>query len=168
LVIFTDVAINIAPDLSTKKDIVQNAIDFAHKLNINSPQVALLAAIETVMESIPATLDAAVLCKMADRGQITGGILDGPLSIDLAVSKEAMELKHFKPILADKPDIFVAPDLNSGNIAIKVLDYMANAQSAGIVVGAKVPIILMRRSSPAVEYIISCALAKLYVQEIKS
>jgi phosphotransacetylase len=99
---------------------------------------------------------------MAERGQITGGVLDGPISIDLAISKEAMKIKRFQPVLPGLPDIFISPDLNSGNIAVKILDYLAGGQSAGIVVGAKVPIILMRRSSPAIEHLLSCALAKIY------
>jgi phosphotransacetylase len=160
--IFSDVAINIAPDISMKKDIVQNAINFMHALGVSKPNVAILAAVETVSENIQATLDAAVLCKMAERGQITGGILDGPISIDLAISKEAMQIKRFQPVLPDLPDIFISPDLNAGNIAVKILDYLAGGQSAGIVVGAKVPIILMRRSSPAIEHLLSCALAKIY------
>ena len=162
LLILTDVAINISPDLLIKKEIVQNAIDFAQALDVRVPSVALLSFVETVMPDVAASTDAAVLCKMAERGQITGGVLDGPLSIDLAISEEAAALKHFKRILPVNPDIFVVPDLNSGNITFKVLDYMAGAQSAGIVLGAKVPVILVRRSSPAVEHLISCALAKIY------
>lgn len=167
IAIFTDPAVNIAPDLTTKKNMVQNAIDFAHALGIKAPNVALLAATESVLENMPSTLDAAVLCKMAERGQITGAVLDGPISIDLAISEEAMQAKRFKPGLKGLPDIFVAPDIDSCNIGIKILDYMANGQSAGIVLGAKIPVILMRRSSPAVEHVISCALAKIYAKWAK-
>ncbi|MCL5260679.1 MAG: bifunctional enoyl-CoA hydratase/phosphate acetyltransferase [Gammaproteobacteria bacterium] len=162
LMIFSDAAINIAPDLLTKKDIVQNAIDFAHALGILHPNVALLSFVENVMASSQDSMNSAMLCKMAERGQIKGGILDGPISIDLAVSKAAMQDKRFNRILPELPDIFIAPDINAANIGIKILDYFANAQSSGIVVGTKVPVVLMRRSSPPVEHHISCALAKIY------
>ena len=162
LLIFSDAAINVTPDLEAKIDIVQNAIFFAHALGIKKPNVALLASVETVLEYMPANMDAAILCKMAERGQITGGILDGPLSVDLAISKEAMRLKHFTPILPGLPDIFIAPDLNVANIATKLVSYLAHSQSGGIVVGATVPVVLMRRSSPVPELLLSCALAKIY------
>lgn len=162
IMIFTDVAVNVLPDIPAKADIIKNAIGFANAIGIKLPQIALLAAVENVYENNPATVDAAILCKMAERGQLGNCKIDGPLSIDLAVSKEAAKDKHFTPILDEKPDIFVVPDLNAGNIAIKILDYFANGQSAGIVVGAKIPVIVMRRSSPATEHLVSCALAKMY------
>ena len=130
IMIFTDAALNIMPDLETKKHMIENAIEFAQALDIKLPRIALLAAIETISESIPATVDAAILSQMAARGQIKNCIIDGPLSIDLAISKEAAEAKHFTPFLDTKPDIFVPPDLNSCNIAIKVMDYLAHGQSA--------------------------------------
>ncbi len=167
IMIITDAAINISPDLETKKHMIENAVDFAQALGIEKPRVALLAAIETISESNPATIDAALLSHMACRGQIKNCIVDGPLSIDLAISEKAAEAKHFTPFLDTKPDIFVLPDLNSCNIAIKVMDYLAHGQSAGIVLGTQVPIILMRRSSPAIEHLISCALAKLYINNKK-
>ncbi len=163
IAIFTDAVVNIMPDLATKKNIIENAIDLAQALSIKIPRIAILAAVETITESIPATIDAAILSHMATRNQIKNCIIDGPLSIDLAVTPKAAIDKHFKPVLDEKPDIFVVPDLNSGNIAIKILDNLANGQNAGLVLGAKVPIILMSRSSVASEHLISCALAKLYV-----
>jgi phosphotransacetylase len=162
IMIFTDVAVNILPDVSTKVDILKNAIEFANSIGIDMPRIAVLAAVESVTENNPATIDAALLCKMAERGQIGKCKIDGPLSIDLAVSEQAAKDKNFTPVLDEKPDIFLAPDLNSGNIGIKILDYFANGQSAGIIVGAKIPLIVMRRSSPATEHLVSCALAKMY------
>lgn len=160
--IFSDAAINIYPDLETKKHIIENAIDMAHALNIEKPQIAVLAAVETVMESNQATVDAGNLKQMAQEGQFKNCLLDGPLSIDLAVSKKAAMAKHFTPTLTEQPDVFIAPDLNSANILVKTLDYLANGQSAGIVLGAQVPIIMMSRSSAAIKHLLSCALAKLY------
>jgi phosphate acetyltransferase len=162
LMIITDAALNIVPDLATKQDILLNAIDFANSIGIKLPRVAVLAAAEDVAIGNSATVDAAILCKMVERGQIKGCKVDGPLSIDLAISKQAAIDKKFTPMLDEKPDIFLMPDLNAANIAVKILDYLAGGQSAGIVLGARVPIIMMRRSSPAVEFVISCALAKLY------
>lgn len=166
LMIFTDAAVNISPDATTKKTIIENALKLSKALGIKNPKIALLAAVENVNVNNQATTDAAILCKMAKRGQLSGFTtdceIDGPLSIDLAISKEAAVAKHFTPVLTGLPDIFLAPDLNAGNIAIKILDYLANGEGAGIVLGAQVPIILTRRSSPAVEFIVSCALAKIY------
>ncbi|GAB7563476.1 phosphate acetyltransferase [Methylobacillus methanolivorans] len=157
--IITDAAINIAPDLLAKADIVQNAIDLAHVLGVASPKVALLAAVETVSPNMPATLDAAVLCKMADRGQITGGVLDGPLAFDNAVSSEAAQIKGIRSEVAGVADILVAPDLESGNMLAKQLEYLGNAHSAGIVLGVKVPVVLTSRADPKPSRLASCAVA---------
>jgi phosphotransacetylase len=142
----TDAAINIAPALSDKVDIVQNAIDLAHVLGIETPRVAILSAVETVNSDIPSTLDAAALCKMADRGQIIGGILDGPLAFDNAVSEEAARTKGIVSAVAGRADILLVPDLEAGNMLAKQLTYLAGADSAGIVLGARVPIVLTSRS----------------------
>jgi phosphotransacetylase/acyl dehydratase len=144
--IITDAAVNIFPNLEDKVDIVQNAIDLAHVLNIANPKVALLSAVETVTSKIPSTLDAAALCKMADRGQITGGILDGPLAFDNAISAEAARTKHVTSPVAGDLDIMVAPDLESANMLFKQLTYLAGAEGAGIVLGTRVPVILTSRS----------------------
>ena len=142
----TDAAINIYPTLTDKRDIIQNAIELVHSLGIPQPRVAILSAIETVTESIRSTLDAAALCKMADRGQITGGILDGPLAFDNAVSTEAAKTKGIVSPVAGRADIFVVPDLEAGNMLAKQLEYLAEAEMAGIVLGARVPIILTSRA----------------------
>ena len=142
----TDAAINVYPTLADKRDIIQNAIDLAHALGIPAPRVAILSAIEIVTEKIKSTLDAAALCKMADRGQITGGILDGPLAFDNAVSAESAKTKGIVSPVAGRADIFVVPDLEAGNMLAKQLEYLAEAQMAGIVLGARVPIILTSRS----------------------
>src|SRR5271166_2249349 len=157
----TDAAINIYPTLSDKHDIVQNAIDLAHALGIPQPHVAILSAVETVTESIRSTLDAAALCKMADRGQITGGILDGPLAFDNAVSEEAAKTKGIVSPVAGRADIFVVPDLVAGNMLAKQLEYLAEAQIAGIVLGASVPIILTSRADETLARLGSCAIALL-------
>ncbi|MEP7097458.1 MAG: bifunctional enoyl-CoA hydratase/phosphate acetyltransferase [Dokdonella sp.] len=159
----TDAAINIYPDLATKRDIVQNAIDLAHALNIALPKVAILSAVETVTPKITSTVEAAALCKMADRGQITGGVLDGPLAFDNAISREAADAKHIVSPVAGDADILVVPDLESGNMLAKQLVYLAGAESAGIVLGARVPIMLNSRSDPALSRLASCALALLFV-----
>ena len=142
----TDAAVNIAPDLVTKADIVQNAIDLAQVLGVETPKVAILAAVETVNPKMQATLDAAALCKMADRGQITGGILDGPLAFDNAISEEAAKTKKIVTPVAGKADILLVPDLEAGNMLAKQLQYLAGADSAGIVLGARVPIVLTSRA----------------------
>lgn len=160
----SDAALNIAPDLADKRDIVQNAIDCAHAMDIPDPRVAILAAVETVNPKMNSTLDAAALCKMADRGQIVGGRLDGPLAFDNAISVEAAEAKGIRSDVAGRADILIVPDIESGNILAKQLFYLANAQSAGIVMGARVPIMLTSRSDPEASRLASCALAILVSQ----
>ncbi len=159
--LITDAAINIIPELEDKVDIVQNAIDLAHALGIPEPKVALLSAIETVNPKIKSTLDAAALCKMADRGQITGGILDGPLAFDTAVSVKAATIKNLVSPVTGQADILVVPDLESGNMLAKQLEYLGGAQLAGIVLGARVPAILTSRADSAETRLTSCAVAVL-------
>jgi phosphate acetyltransferase len=146
MLLVTDAAINIYPKLEEKVDIVQNAIDLAHVLGIEQPKVAILSAVETVNPKMESTIEAAALCKMADRGQITGGILDGPLAFDNAISEEAAKTKHIVSPVAGQADILLVPDLEAGNILAKQLSYLAGAESAGIVLGARVPIILTSRA----------------------
>jgi len=159
VVIVTDAAINIAPDLDAKVDICQNAIDLAVALGLELPKVAILAAVETVNSKMPATIDAACLCKMAERGQIRGGLLDGPLAFDNAISKEAAKIKGIESEVAGDPDILLVPDLEAGNILAKQLILLANADSAGLVLGARVPIVLTSRSDSVRSRIASCAVA---------
>jgi len=159
--LITDAAINIDPELEDKVHIVQNAIDLAHALGIPEPKVALLSAIETVNPKIQSTLDAASLCKMADRGQITGGILDGPLAFDTAVSQKAADIKKLVSPVVGQADIPVVPDLESGNMLAKQLEYLGGAQMAGIVLGARVPTILTSRADSAETRLTSCAVAVL-------
>lgn len=159
--LITDAAVNIYPTLEDKVDIVQNAIDLAHALDIPEPKVAILSAVETVTPKIVSTIDAAALCKMADRGQITGGVLDGPLAFDNAVNLQAAEIKHIHSPVAGAADILIVPDLESGNMLAKQLEYLADAEAAGIVVGARVPIILTSRSDSAKSRLASCAVAVL-------
>lgn len=166
--LITDAAINIDPDLREKRDIVQNAIDLAVALGIQSPRVALLAAVETVDAKMRATIDAASLCKMAERGQITGGLLDGPLALDNAVSLSAAKTKGIISSVAGQADILVVPDLEAGNILAKQLEYLADAASAGIVLGARVPIVLTSRADPAPVRVASCALALLLAAKAKA
>ncbi len=161
VLIVTDAAINIAPALEDKVDICQNAIDLAVLLGVDCPKVAILAAVETVNPKMPATLDAAALCKMAERGQIRGGILDGPLAFDNAISREAAETKGIESEVAGDPDILLVPDLEAGNILAKQLSFLANADSAGLVLGARVPIILTSRADSVRSRIASCAVAVL-------
>ncbi len=161
VLIVTDAAINIAPTLDDKVDICQNAIDMARALGLARPKVAILAAVETVNSKMPATLDAAALCKMADRDQITGATLDGPLAFDNAISKEAAAIKRIRSEVAGDPDILLVPDLEAGNMLAKQLSFLANADSAGIVLGARVPIILTSRSDSVRSRIASCAVAVL-------
>lgn len=168
VLIVTDGAINIAPTLEDKVDICQNAIDLAISLGLEKPKVAILAAVETVTSKMPATLDAAALCKMAERGQIKGGILDGPLAFDNAISKEAARTKGIKSTVAGDPDILLAPDLEAGNILAKQLSFLANADSAGMVLGARVPIILTSRADSVRSRIASCAVAKLVAHARRS
>jgi len=159
--LITDAAINIVPELEDKVHIVQNAIDLAHALGIPEPKVALLSAVETVNPKIKSTLDAAALCKMADRGQITGGILDGPLAFDTAVSVKAAAIKKLVSPVTGQADILVVPDLESGNMLAKQLEYLGGAQLAGIVLGARVPTILTSRADSAETRLVSCAVAVL-------
>ena len=163
--LITDAAINIHPDLACKRDIVQNAIELAQALEIDTPKVALLSAVETVNANIPSTLDAAALCKMADRGQITGGILDGPLAFDNAISAEAAKIKGIVSPVAGDADILLAPDLEAGNMMAKQLMYLAGADAAGLVLGASVPIILTSRADDALTRLASATLAQLYVHK---
>ena len=161
VLVVTDAAINIAPTLEDKVDICQNAIDLARALGVNEPKVAILAAVETVTSKMPATIDAAALCKMADRGQIKGGLLDGPLAFDNAISKDAAKIKGIRSDVAGDPDILLCPDLESGNMLAKQLSFLANADSAGLVLGAKVPVILTSRADNVRARIASCGVAKL-------
>ena len=159
--IITDAAVNIAPDLKTKIDITQNAIDLAHAMGLEQPLVAILSAMETVNPDVPSTIEAAALCKMADRGQITGGLLDGPFALDNAISPEAAAVKKIVSPVAGKADILVVPDLESGNMLAKSLSFLAGADAAGIVLGARVPIILTSRADSHLTRLASCAVAAL-------
>jgi phosphate acetyltransferase len=161
VLIVTDGAINIAPTLEDKVDICQNAIDLAVSLGVERPKVAILAAVETVTSKMPATIDAAALCKMAERKQITGAVLDGPLAFDNAISKEAAKTKGIASEVAGDPDILLAPDLEAANMLAKQLTFLANADSAGLVLGARVPIILTSRADSVRSRIASCAVAML-------
>jgi phosphate acetyltransferase len=158
----TDAAINIFPDLDAKRDIVQNAIDLFTQVGLGTPRVAILSAVETVTSKIPSTIEAAALCKMADRGQITGGILDGPLAYDNAVDPEAARIKGIKSEVAGRAQILIVPDLEAGNMLAKNLAFMAKADTAGIVLGARVPIILTSRADSVRSRMASCAAAVLY------
>jgi phosphate butyryltransferase len=162
LLMITDAAINIAPDLMTKADIVQNAIDLAHSLGIEAPKVGVLSAVETVNPAIPSTLDAAILSKMADRGQITGGLVDGPLAMDNAVDMGAARTKGITSLVAGRAEILVAPNLESGNMLAKELTFLAHAEAGGIVVGAQVPVILTSRADDEMARLASCAVAALH------
>jgi phosphotransacetylase len=161
VLVVTDAAINIAPTLDEKVDICQNAIDLMISLGLKRPKVAILAAVETVTSKMPATTDAAALCKMADRGQITGGLLDGPLAFDNAISKEAAKIKGITSQVAGDPDILLAPDLEAGNMLAKQLTFLANADAAGLALGARVPIILTSRADNVRSRIASCGVAVL-------
>jgi phosphate acetyltransferase len=160
-IIISDAAVNITPTLEAKLDIVQNAIDLARALRVNEVRVAILSAMETVNPNVPSTVEAAALCKMADRGQITGGILDGPLALDNAISLEAAEIKRIKSPVAGRANVLIVPDLEAGNMLAKSLIFLANADSAGIVLGAKVPIILTSRADSVMARLASCAVAVL-------
>jgi phosphotransacetylase len=161
VLIVTDGAINIAPTLEDKVDICQNAIDLAKSFGIERPKVAILAAVEVVNSRMPATLDAAALCKMAERGQIKGGLLDGPLAFDNAISREAADIKGIVSEVAGDPDVLLAPDLEAGNMVAKQLSFLANADSAGLVLGARVPVILTSRADSLRSRVASCAVAAL-------
>ena len=158
----TDAAINIFPDLDAKRDIVQNAIDLFAQVGLGTPRVAILSAVETVTSKIPSTIEAAALCKMAERGQITGGILDGPLAFDNAIDIEAARIKGIKSEVAGRAQILVVPDLEAGNMLAKNLSFLAKADAAGIVLGARVPIILTSRADSVRSRMASCAVAVLY------
>ena len=158
----TDAAVNIFPTLEDKVDIVQNAIDLTHALRIERPKVAILSAVETITSKMPSTIDAAALCKMADRGQITGAVLDGPLALDNAINRDAASIKHIVSPVAGDADILLVPDLEAGNMLAKELSFLANADAAGIVLGARVPIILTSRSDNVRTRMASCAVAALY------
>jgi phosphate acetyltransferase len=158
----TDAAVNIFPTLDDKVDIVQNAIDLARALGIERPKVAILSAVETVTSKIPSTVEAAALCKMAERGQITGAILDGPLAFDNAISAEAARIKHITSPVSGDADILVVPDLEAGNMLAKNLTFLARADAAGIVLGARAPIILTSRADSERTRMASCAVAALY------
>ncbi|MDY6890969.1 MAG: bifunctional enoyl-CoA hydratase/phosphate acetyltransferase [Pseudomonadota bacterium] len=162
--VITDAAINVVPDLMVKRDIVQNAIDFCQSLGNPSPKVAILAAVEKVKPNMPSTLDAAALCKMADREQITGGILDGPLAFDNAISLQAALDKHIHSPVSGDADILLAPDLEAANMIAKQLIYLAEAKSAGLALGAKVPVILTSRAEGPLGRMASCALASYMVK----
>jgi phosphate acetyltransferase len=158
----TDAAINIFPDLDAKRDIVQNAIDLFTQVGLGTPRVAILSAVETVTSLIPSTIEAAALCKMADRGQITGGLLDGPLAFDNAVDLDAARIKGIKSEVAGRAQILVVPDLEAGNMLAKNLAFLAKADAAGIVLGARVPIVLTSRADSVRTRMASCAVAVLY------
>jgi phosphate acetyltransferase len=157
--IITDAAVNIAPTLEEKVDIVQNAIDLAHALHAPDVRVAILSAMETVNAKVPSTVEAAALCKMADRGQITGALLDGPLALDNAISPEAAAIKHIVSPVAGRANVLVVPDLEAGNMLAKSLSFLAHADAAGIVLGARVPIILTSRADSLLTRLASCAVA---------
>jgi phosphate acetyltransferase len=163
-IVVTDAAINIFPTLKDKVHIIQNAIDLLHALGLSQPKVAILSAMETVNPDVPSTVEAAALCKMADRKQITGGILDGPLALDNAINLEAAQIKKIDSPVAGMADILVAPDLEAGNMLAKSLSFMANAVAAGIVLGARVPIILTSRADSVTTRLASCAVAALVAQ----
>ena len=159
--IISDAAVNIAPTLEVKVDIVQNAIDLAKALGIDVPRVAILSAMETVNPKVPSTVEAAALCKMADRGQITGGVLDGPLALDNAISAEAAAIKQIVSPVAGRANILIVPDLEAGNMLAKSLSFLASADAAGIVLGARVPIVLTSRADSLSTRLASCAVASL-------
>ncbi len=165
--LITDAAINIYPTLEDKQDILQNVLDLAHALHISHPKVAILSAVETVNPKIQSTVDAAALCKMADRGQITGGVIDGPLAFDNAVSEAAARTKGIVSPVAGKADILLVPDVESGNMLAKQLEYMGGAEGAGVVLGSRVPIILTSRSDDTTSRMASCAIAVLQAHKLR-
>lgn len=163
-IIITDAAINIQPTLEDKRDIIQNAIELAHAIGVAEPKVAILSAVETITVKIPSTLEAGALCKMADRGQITGGLLEGPLAFDNAIDEQAARTKGIISPVAGKADILIVPDLEAGNMLAKQLTFMAGAEAAGIVLGARAPIILTSRADSARTRLASCAVAVLFAE----
>jgi phosphate acetyltransferase len=162
--IISDAAINIAPTLDDKVHIVQNAIDLAKALGATEARVAILSAMETVNSKVPSTVEAAALCKMAERGQITGGILDGPLALDNAIDLHAAQIKHIQSPVAGRANVLIVPDLEAGNMLAKSLSFLAGAEAAGIVLGAKVPVILTSRADSNTARLASCAVASLVAQ----
>jgi phosphate acetyltransferase len=162
--IISDAAVNIAPTLEDKVDIVQNAIDLAHALRMPQVRVAILSAMETVNPQVPSTVEAAALCKMADRGQITGAVLDGPLALDNAISLEAAQIKKIDSPVAGRANVLIVPDLEAGNMLAKSLSFLAKADCAGVVLGAKVPIILTSRADSVMARLASCAVAVFVAQ----
>jgi len=162
--IVTDAAVNIAPTMEEKVDIIQNAIDLAHALHFAEVRVAILSAMETVNPKVPSTVEAGALCKMADRGQITGAILDGPLALDNAISLESVKIKRIESPVAGRANVLVVPDLEAGNMLAKSLSFLASADAAGIVLGARVPIILTSRADSVMTRLASCAVASLVAQ----
>jgi len=163
LLLITDAAINVEPDLTAKRDIAQNAIDLAHALGVTKPKIAILAAVEHVDQRFRSTVDAAALCKMSDRGQITGAVLDGPLAFDNAISREAANAKGIVSPVSGEVDILLVPDIEAGNMVAKQLTYLADARTAGIVLGGRVPVILTSRSGNAFGRVVSIALAALVI-----
>jgi phosphate acetyltransferase len=164
----TDAAINIFPDLDAKRDIIQNAVDLFTQVGLGTPRVAILSAVETVTSKIPSTIDAAALCKMADRGQITNAIIDGPLAFDNAISPEAAKIKGIQSPVAGKAQILVVPDLEAGNMLAKNLIFLSKADSAGLVLGARVPVVLTSRADSVRSRMASCAAAVLYAAARRS
>jgi phosphate acetyltransferase len=167
LLMITDAAVNIYPTLEDKADIVRNAIDLARALGIARPRVGILSAVETVTPKIPSTIEAAALCKMAERGQITGGVLDGPLAFDNAISAEAAAVKGIESEVAGRADILLVPDLEAGNMLAKQLTFLAGARAAGIVLGARVPIVLTSRADSERARLASCAIAAVYAETLR-
>ena len=159
--IITDAAVNIAPTMEDKVDIIQNAIDLAHALQFDQVRVAILSAMETVNPKVPSTVEAGALCKMADRGQITGAILDGPLALDNAINLQAAQIKRITSAVAGRANVLIVPDLEAGNMLAKSLSFLAGADAAGIVLGARVPIILTSRADSVTTRLASCAVAAL-------
>jgi phosphate acetyltransferase len=168
VLIVSDAAVNIAPSLEEKVDIVQNAIDLAHALGVGEVRVAILSAMETVNPRVPSTIEAAALCKMADRGQITGAILDGPLALDNAINLQAAQIKHIQSPVAGRANVLIVPDLEAGNMLAKSLSFLAGADAAGIVLGARVPIILTSRADSVTTRLASCAVALLIAHSRRS
>ena len=162
--IITDAAVNIAPTLDDKVDIIQNAIDLAHAIRFPEVRVAILSAMETVTSKVPSTVEAAALCKMAERGQITGALLDGPLALDNAISPEAAAIKGIVSKVAGRANVLVVPDLEAGNMLAKSLSFLAGADAAGIVLGARVPIMLTSRADSLLTRLASCAVAALVAE----
>ena len=162
ILFISDAAINIAPDLLTKVDIVQNAVDLAHACGLEQPKVGVLSAVETINPNIPSTLDAAVLSKMAERGQIRGAVVDGPLAMDNAIDVEAARTKGITSLVAGRANVLIVPNLEAGNMLAKELTFVARAEAAGLVLGAKAPVILTSRADNDRARLASCALAQLY------